>query len=347
MLESSSMMRGQSGAGRKSAVSLSIARAVLLAAVVVLLLPVGRAHAVTIAVPAQTVQLADIRMTPGATDPAGLGMLFVDGRLAASIHATPSVPATFCAVQLAPGTHQLRAVIRSRGGYTSSPAVTTTTWGVPLPPKLLTTIHAGFYPKAVTLPVSVPVGVTKLTVLVRGKAAWSKAVQAPVTLAVPLTLPSGVDTITLRSENPCASAVTTTTIVRPTWPVPGYPDISSGFGPRWGRMHKGVDIPAPEGTSVVAAGPGKVIWAQPLTTYGGLIMIDHGGSMTTYYAHLSRIDVKMGQMVTMGQHIGRVGVANIAHLHFQLFLNADNANPDMYRRVNSGTPTDPMPYVAP
>lgn len=305
------------------------------------------AGALTVSVPAATRLVTDVGLEVAPTDPAGLAVLVVDGAVVRSAVVTPGVAATFAAVPLKQGAHQVSAMIRTRSGIVSSPAVRVQAWGKPSAPKLLTTIKPGLYKKSVTLPVSVGSSTTKLTALVNGKPAWTKAISAAGNVSVALSLPCGVDEIELCAENPVERAVTAVTLTRPTWPVPGHTSVSSEFGPRWGRMHKGIDIPAGYGSTVVAAAAGKVIWAKPLSSYGGLVMIDHGGNMTTYYAHLSRISVDYGAQVAMGQKIGEVGVANTAHLHFQLFVDADNANPDMYRRVNSGTPVDPYPYVRP
>jgi murein DD-endopeptidase MepM/ murein hydrolase activator NlpD len=323
------------------------AGSLLLGAIFVLAAP-RAAFALSVSVPAQTPLTTDVKVNVSSTDPAGLTMLFVDGKLVRTALATarPST-LTFKAVPLSTGTHKLSALLRTSDGVVRSPAVSVRAWPPALPPKLLSKVPAGLCLPNQTLSVAVPAGITKLSVLVNGKVVTTRAIAGASTLSVPIVLPAGVDTVELRDENPNNAASTKARFVKATWPVPGHYDVSSDFGPRWGRMHKGIDIPAGEGDSVVAAGPGKVIWAENLTSYGGLIMIDHGGNQTTYYAHLSGIDVKLGQTVTLGQHIGHVGVANIAHLHFQLFLNADNANPDKYRRVNSGTPTDPYPYVKP
>lgn len=297
--------------------------------------------------PSATRLVTDVRMNIAPTDPAGLGVLLVDGAVVRSAVVTPGVCTTFTAVPMSQGSHRVSAMIRTRSGIVRSPSVAVTCWGKPGAPKVLTTLKPGLTKKSITLPVAVGSCTTKLTALVNGKAAWTKSITAPTKVTVPLCLPSGVDKIELCAENPVDKTSTTVTLTRPTWPVPGHTSVSSGFGMRGSRMHKGIDIPAGYGSSVVAAAAGKVIWAKPLTSYGGLVMIDHGGDMTTYYAHLSRICVSYGQQVTMGQKIGEVGVANTAHLHFQLFVDADNANPDMYRRVNSGTPVDPYPYVQP
>jgi murein DD-endopeptidase MepM/ murein hydrolase activator NlpD len=115
------------------------------------------------------------------------------------------------------------------------------------------------------------------------------------------------------------------------WPVSGV--VTSGFGYRWGRMHQGIDISAPTGTSVRAAASGRVIMAGWMGGYGNLVVIDHGNGLATAYAHLSSIWAGSGS-VSQGQGIGAVGCTGSctgAHLHFEV-------------RVN-GSPVDPLSYL--
>ena len=117
-----------------------------------------------------------------------------------------------------------------------------------------------------------------------------------------------------------------------TWPTSGQ--VSSGFGPRWGRMHQGIDVAAPTGRPITAAKSGKVIVAGSSGGYGNLVVIDHGGGLSTAYAHQSRIAVRVGQPVTQGGLIGFVGSTGFStgpHLHFEV-------------RVN-GVARDPLPYL--
>lgn len=102
------------------------------------------------------------------------------------------------------------------------------------------------------------------------------------------------------------------------WPVRGQ--VTSGFGPRWGRQHNGIDVAANTGTTVASAGSGTVISAGTQGGFGQRVVIDHGGGLTTLYAHLSSINVSRGQSVGPGTAIGAVGCTGTCtgpHLHFE------------------------------
>ncbi|GFP22681.1 murein DD-endopeptidase [Candidatus Hakubella thermalkaliphila] len=122
---------------------------------------------------------------------------------------------------------------------------------------------------------------------------------------------------------------------RLVWPTSGGA-VTSGFGPRWGRQHTGIDIPRPHGTPIFAAADGEVVqvragWGGG---YGNHIVIYHGGGISTLYSHNSRNAVSVGQKVEAGQIIGYVGATGNAtgpHLHFEV-------------RVN-GSPVNPLPYL--
>ena len=104
------------------------------------------------------------------------------------------------------------------------------------------------------------------------------------------------------------------------WPTKGA--LTSGYGWRWGRMHKGIDIAAPIGTPVVAAAPGVVIKAGWNSGgYGRLVDIKHADGTFTRYAHNNRILVQPGQQVEQGQLIsemGSTGHSTGPHLHFEI-----------------------------
>jgi murein DD-endopeptidase MepM/ murein hydrolase activator NlpD len=116
-----------------------------------------------------------------------------------------------------------------------------------------------------------------------------------------------------------------------TWPAIGQ--LSSGYGPRWGRMHEGIDIAAPSGTPILAARGGVVSYAGQMSGYGNLVLVDHGAGLTTAYAHQSRIHVSVGQLVSAGQQLGEVGSTGNStgpHLHFEVRVNGSPRNPREY-----------------
>ncbi len=106
------------------------------------------------------------------------------------------------------------------------------------------------------------------------------------------------------------------------WPAKGV--LTSGYGWRWGRMHKGIDIAAPVGTPIQAAAPGKVITAGWNDGgYGYMVEIQHSDGSVTLYAHNSRILVRVGQQVRQGQQIaamGSTGFSTGPHSHFEVHL---------------------------
>jgi len=100
--------------------------------------------------------------------------------------------------------------------------------------------------------------------------------------------------------------------------------IGGVFGPRGNRFHTGVDYPAPAGTTVGAAGRGRVVFAGwDAGGYGNLVVIEHPRGVRSMYAHLARIAVRQGSAVVAGNAVGRVGSTGISsgpHLHFELRL---------------------------
>ena len=115
------------------------------------------------------------------------------------------------------------------------------------------------------------------------------------------------------------------------WPVSG--PITSGFGPRWGSFHEGIDIGAACGTPIRAAASGTIIYAGWMDGYGNIVIIDHGGGLATAYGHQSAIYMS-GGAVSQGQVVGAVGSTGHStgcHLHFEV-------------RVN-GSPVDPLGYL--
>ncbi len=121
------------------------------------------------------------------------------------------------------------------------------------------------------------------------------------------------------------------------WPTPGYPTVSSKFGMRYHpilhymRMHTGIDIHVPYGARVVAVGDGNVLRAGNRGDgYGNVVMIDHGDGLVTMCCHMSRVSVRVGQIVTQGQRVGAVGSTGLStgpHLHFEVRVNGNPKNP--------------------
>ncbi len=115
-------------------------------------------------------------------------------------------------------------------------------------------------------------------------------------------------------------------VAKATWvhPMPGA-RVTSCFGARWGRLHAGVDLAAPHGTPIVAAGAGKVTLAGVEGGYGLAVLIDHGNGYLTHYGHMSAIAVQIGQSVKAGELIGNEGSTGHStgpHLHFEVHKGA-------------------------
>lgn len=109
--------------------------------------------------------------------------------------------------------------------------------------------------------------------------------------------------------------------------------VTSGFGPRWGRTHLGVDLAMPSGSPVSAADGGTVIFTGYSGSYGNLVKLDHGNGIITYYAHCSEITANQGQTVKQGETIAKVGSTGNStgpHLHFEVRVNGENVDPMTY-----------------
>ncbi len=124
------------------------------------------------------------------------------------------------------------------------------------------------------------------------------------------------------------------------WPVPGYTRITSEYKMRVHpitgvyKLHTGVDISAPMGANFIAANDGVVIKAEMNGAYGNMVVIDHGGGISTLYAHGSEILVHVGQTVKRGEavlKVGSTGYSTGAHAHFEVRIN--------------GVTTNPLPYI--
>lgn len=121
------------------------------------------------------------------------------------------------------------------------------------------------------------------------------------------------------------------------WPYPASSSIASSFGKRKHpilrkyKMHTGLDIGGKKGDSIIAANNGTVIISKyDKNGYGNYLVIDHGGGITTLYAHSSKLLVKVGDKVKAGQVIAKVGMTGLAtgpHLHFEVRKDGVPTNP--------------------
>lgn len=123
------------------------------------------------------------------------------------------------------------------------------------------------------------------------------------------------------------------------WPVPSSTRITSPYGYRvhpilkTKKLHTGIDIGASSGKDVIAGNNGKVIFAGYYGGYGYTVIIDHGGKVSTLYAHNSKLLVKEGDEVKRGQVISKIGSTGLStgpHLHFEVRENGQHRNPMNY-----------------
>ncbi|MEG0829720.1 MAG: peptidoglycan DD-metalloendopeptidase family protein [Anaerovoracaceae bacterium] len=122
------------------------------------------------------------------------------------------------------------------------------------------------------------------------------------------------------------------------WPIPSSSRVTEEFGPRicpfhGPELHRGMDIGCGSGSVVVAANNGRVIKANYDGSYGNVVVIDHGGRITTLYAHNSSLSVSVGQRVKRGQKIalsGSTGNSTGPHCHFEVRENNQLKNPRNY-----------------
>ncbi len=120
----------------------------------------------------------------------------------------------------------------------------------------------------------------------------------------------------------------------PTYMYPlSNPRQTSGFGMRWGKMHKGLDFGCPVGTAVFASRGGTIVRAGWAGAYGYCVDIDHGDGVLTRYGHLSNPLVSVGQYVKQGEKIalsGNTGRSTGPHLHFEIRVGGEPQNPANY-----------------
>lgn len=133
------------------------------------------------------------------------------------------------------------------------------------------------------------------------------------------------------------------------WPVPGYTRITSQFGMRTHpitgvyKLHTGVDIGAPMGATFIAANDGLVTYAGWNNAYGNMVIVDHGGGITTLYAHGSEILVHAGDTVLQGTpvlKVGSTGYSTGPHAHFEVRINGEYVQPLDYITSYSNQTTE-------
>ena len=115
------------------------------------------------------------------------------------------------------------------------------------------------------------------------------------------------------------------------WPL--VDRVTSEYGPRWGRIHEGIDIAGAHGAPIHSAESGRVDYAGWIGGYGNTVIVDHGGGMSTLYAHMHGFAVEAGQTVSIGQEVGYVGNTGLSqgpHLHFEVRIHGAPVNPRTY-----------------
>lgn len=141
-------------------------------------------------------------------------------------------------------------------------------------------------------------------------------------LIIPGAIPVIVHKVTTQTGG------TTTLTAKFRWPVSGL--ISSRFGWRNGRFHRGLDIAAPQGRTIVAARAGQVIYSGWQSGYGNTIMISHGDDLVSLYGHASKLLVNVGEWVEAGTSIALVGSTGNStgpHCHFEVRVDGTAVNP--------------------
>ena len=114
------------------------------------------------------------------------------------------------------------------------------------------------------------------------------------------------------------------------WTTPVDGKVTSGYGPRWGSTHKGIDFAATTGESVRAANGGVVRSASWNGGYGNVVVIDHDNGVSTLYAHNSSMTVKPGQRIEAGEVIAKAGSTGHStgpHVHFEVKVDGETVDP--------------------
>ena len=134
-----------------------------------------------------------------------------------------------------------------------------------------------------------------------------------------------------------AAAVAKRAALAHSWRLPiTHPEITSGFGYRWGRLHAGEDFAVSIGTPLAAMSTGTVVFAGQESGYGNLVQVRYWDGTLSYYGHMSRISVNVGQSVAPGDIVGESG--NTGH----------STGPHLHLEIHpaSGAPVDPLPWLA-
>ena len=127
------------------------------------------------------------------------------------------------------------------------------------------------------------------------------------------------------------------------WPIPGYTRITSQYGMRTHpitglySLHSGTDVGAPTGTDFVAMASGVVTKAGFNKYYGNMVILDHGGGVQTLYAHGSEILVQLGDLISTGEpvlKVGSTGYSTGPHAHFEIRINGEAVNPVDYVKMS-------------
>jgi len=164
----------------------------------------------------------------------------------------------------------------------------------------------------------------------------AKPVAAPRAIGLSAELLRGRATLPApRTAAPRASRSRVRTTPAGLWVRPARGPITSPFGYRWGKLHKGLDFGAPYGSPIYAASAGVVIYAGPEGGYGRLVLVRHAGGIVTAYGHMSAYHCHVGQRVNAGDviaYVGSEGHSTGPHLHFEV-------------RPGGGAAIDPRPFL--
>ena len=140
-----------------------------------------------------------------------------------------------------------------------------------------------------------------------------------------------------RKKLAVAAAVAKRAALAHSWRLPiTHPEITSGFGYRWGRLHAGEDFAVPVGTPLAAMSTGTVVFAGQESGYGNLVQVRYWDGTISYYGHMSRISVNIGQSVAPGDIVGESG------------NTGDSTGPHLHLEIHpaGGEPVDPLPWLA-